>query len=78
MHATGFLKSSLTGEQCGEELLSHPYCLIRQRVAELLGQGGTARGQTLLQQRLLIEDDELVVDALQQGLASYAVAGERT
>lgn len=63
-------------EQCGEELLAHPCCLIRQRVAELLGQGGTARGQILLQQRLLLEDEELVVDVLRHGLASFAVAGE--
>lgn len=62
-------------EECGEELLAHPCCLIRQRVAELLGQGGTTRGQTLLQQRLQVEDEELVVDALRQGLASCA-AGE--
>jgi hypothetical protein len=63
-------------EQCGEKLLAHPCCLIRQRVAELLGQGRTAWGQTLLQQRLQVEDTELVVDALRQGLAAYSVAGE--
>jgi len=65
-------------EQCGGELLGHPCYLVRQRVAELLGQGGTAQGKILLQQRLLIEDEEIVADALRQGLASYSVAGERS
>ncbi|MBE0502687.1 MAG: HEAT repeat domain-containing protein [Desulfuromonadales bacterium] len=65
-------------EECGEALLAHPCCLIRQRVAELLGQSGTVRGQTLLQQRLQLEEEELVVDALRQGLASCAAAGERS
>lgn len=64
-------------EQCGAELLAHPCCLIRQRAAELLGQSGTARGQILLQQRLQLEDEEMVVDALRHGLTSCPVAGER-
>jgi HEAT repeat protein len=61
----------------GERLLGHRHWLVRQRVAELLGQGGTAEGQALLQQRLLVEEDELVRDALRQGLASFSVAGEQ-
>jgi len=50
---------------------------VRQRVAELLGQGGTAEGQTLLQQRLLVEEEEVVRDTLRQSLASFSFAGER-
>lgn len=63
--------------QWGEQLLGHHHWLVRQRVAELLGQGGTAAGQTLLQQRLLVEDEEMVRDALLQGLAALSVTGER-
>jgi HEAT repeat protein len=62
--------------QWGEQLLGHPYWLVRQRVAELLGQGGTAAGQALLRQRLLVEEEEMVRAALLQSLASAAVAGE--
>jgi len=62
---------------CGEQLLGHHHWLIRQKVAELLGQGGTAAGQALLQQRLLVEEEEIVRAALLRGLASCAVAGER-
>jgi HEAT repeat protein len=61
----------------GEKLLGHHHWLVRQRVAELLGQGGTAEGQALLQQRLLVEEEEMVRDTLRQGLASISVAGER-
>ena len=61
----------------GEKLLGHHHWLVRQRVAELLGQGGTAEGQTLLQQRLLVEEEEVVRDTLRQSLASFSFAGER-
>jgi hypothetical protein len=60
----------------GERLLGHHHWLVRQRVAELLGQGGT-EGQALLQQRLLVEEEELVRDAIRHSLSSFSVAGER-
>lgn len=63
--------------QWGEQLLRHHHWLVRQRVAELLGQGGGAEAQILLQQRLLVEEEEMVRDALLQGLASLSVTGER-
>lgn len=63
--------------QWGEPLLGHHCWLVRQRVAELLGQGGTAEGQSLLRQRLLVEEEEMVRDALRQGLASFSRTEER-
>ena len=60
----------------GERLLGHHHWLVRQRVAELLGQGRTAEGQALLQKRLLIEEDELVRDAIRQDMASFSAAGK--
>jgi HEAT repeat protein len=62
--------------QWGEQLLGHHHWLVRQRVAELLGQGGGAEAQILLQQRLLVEEEGMVRDALLQGLASLSVTGE--
>ena len=61
----------------GEKLLGHHHWLVRQRVAELLAQEGTAEAQALLQQRLSVEEEEIVRDALRQSLASFSVAGER-
>jgi HEAT repeat protein len=63
--------------QWGERLLGHRHWLVRQRMAELLGQEGTATGQALLQQRLLVEDEDMVRDALRQGLAAFSVVGGR-
>ena len=62
--------------QWGGQLLGHHHWLVRQRVAELLGQGGHAAGQTLLQQRLLVEDEDMVRDTLRQSLAAFSGAGE--
>lgn len=64
-------------DQWGEKLLGHHHWLVRQRVAELLGQGRRAAGRALLQQRLQVEEEEIVRDALRQSLASFSVAGER-
>ena len=61
----------------GEQLLGHHHWLVRQKVAELLGQGGTAEGQVQLQQRLLVEEEQIVRDTLRQCLAASPVAGER-
>ena len=61
----------------GKQLLGHHHWLVRQRVAELLGQEGGAEAQILLQQRLLVEEESMVRDALLQGLTSLAVTGER-
>jgi hypothetical protein len=63
--------------QWGDQLLGHHHWLVRQRVAELLGQGGTAEGLALLQQRWLVDEEEMVRDALLHGLAAFSVAGER-
>ena len=63
--------------QWGAQLLGHHHWLVRQRVAELLGQGGTAEGQALLEQRLLIEEEDMVRDTLHHCLATFAIAGER-
>lgn len=62
--------------QWGEQLLGHHYWLVRQRVAELLGNAGTTGGQALLQQRLLVEEEEVVLDALRQALDSFSFTGE--
>jgi HEAT repeat protein len=62
--------------QWGENLLGHQHWLVRQRVAELLGHRGTAEGQILLQQRLLVEEEDIVRTALLQGLVPFSGAGE--
>jgi HEAT repeat protein len=62
--------------QWGEKLLGHQHWLIRQKVAEIIGHRGTAEGRVLLQQRLLLEEEEIVRTALHQGLSAFACAGE--
>lgn len=62
--------------QWGEKLLGHRHWLVRQKVAEMIGQRGKTEGQALLQQRLLVEEDETVRTALHQGLSSFSRTGE--
>jgi len=63
-------------EQWGEKLLGHRHWLVRQKVAEMIGHGGTAEGQILLHQRLQVEEEDIVCIALRQGLSSFPCAGE--
>lgn len=60
----------------GERLLGHRHWHVRLRVAELLAQGGTAAGQAFLQQRLLVEKEEEIRNALRQCLASFSAVVE--
>lgn len=59
-----------------ERLLGHRHWQVRQRAAELLGRDGSTEAKLLLQQRLLVEEEEMVRDALRQGLALFTVDGE--
>ena len=61
----------------GERLLGHRHWHVRQFVAELLTQSGGDGVQLLLQQRLLVEEEEMVRDTLRQCLALYSAAQER-
>lgn len=60
----------------GGRLLGHRSVLIRQRMAELLGQHAVTEGKDLLAQRLLVEEEEVVRDTLRQSLITYGVGGE--
>lgn len=60
----------------GERLLAHRHWQVRQTVAELLGQGGSNAGLTLLQQRLLVEEEDVVRAALCQSIASHSTVTE--
>lgn len=61
----------------GEALLDHRHWQIRQRVAELLAQVGTQKNQALLQQRLQVEQEDMVREQLRQCLASFVVSQEQ-
>lgn len=61
----------------GEKLLGHHHWHIRQSVAEVLAQEGSETGQALLQQRLQVEEEDVVREVLRHHLASFASAGEQ-
>lgn len=60
----------------GAQLLEHRHWLVRQKVVEILAHSETAEGQSLLQQRLLVEEEEMVLDTLRECLGSFSFPGE--
>ena len=61
----------------GGRLLAHRHWRVRQCMAELLAQWGGDAGQALLQQRLLVEEEEVVRESLHHALAAFPAAEER-